>query len=183
MRLEDVNKTSVGSGFRAPASQIWQKTGVGAGPGFGIKVGVSPVIEQPGGSVAHRLYHMSAVMDQLAEYGNVMLTWIGFGTLVGLAAKAVMPGRDPGGTVANLMMGIAGTLIGCAILRYFYPTQNIQPISLEGFSVGAGGAFVLLLFYKVLGGYWFTEGERMSQRHFFSRSTRRRSFRKPILDE
>ncbi|MFM7117507.1 MAG: GlsB/YeaQ/YmgE family stress response membrane protein, partial [Planctomycetota bacterium] len=74
-------------------------------------------------------------MEQLAEFGNVVLTWIGFGTLVGLAAKAVMPGRDPGGTVANLMMGIAGTLIGCAILRYFYPTQNIHPISLEGFSV------------------------------------------------
>lgn len=118
--------------------------------------------------------------NQLAEFANLVLTWVGFGTVVGLAAKAVMPGRDPGGTVATLLMGIAGTLIGCAILKYFYPTQNIQPVSLEGFSVGAGGAFILLLFYKVLGGYWFTEGEQLSQRH--RRGRRRRPIR-AVLDE
>ncbi len=122
-------------------------------------------------------------VTQLAEYGNLVLTWVGFGTIVGLAAKAVMPGRDPGGTVATLMMGIAGTLIGCAILKYFYPLQMIRPISLEGFSVGAGGAFVLLLFYKVLGGYWFTEGEQVSQRHLFGRRRRRKSYTKPVYDE
>lgn len=122
-------------------------------------------------------------MDQLAAYANLVLTWIGFGTIVGLAAKAIMPGRDPGGTVATLMMGIAGTLIGCAILKYFYPAQTIQPISLEGFSVGAGGAFVLLLFYKVLGGYWFTEGEHVTQRHLFGRRRRRRTYKQPVYDE
>ena len=102
---------------------------------------------------------------QLAEWANLALTWIGFGTVVGLAAKAIMPGRDPGGPVATLMMGIAGTLIGCALLKFFYPGQVIQPISLEGFAVGAGGAFILLTFYKVLGGYWFIEGEQVSLRH------------------
>ncbi len=111
---------------------------------------------------------------QLAEYANLALTWIGFGTVVGLAAKAVMPGRDPGGAIATLLMGIAGTLIGCAILKYFYPAQNIQPISIEGFAVGAGGAFVLLTFYKVLGGYWFVEGEQSTHR---ARRRRRRSYR------
>jgi len=110
----------------------------------------------------------------LTDYANLALTWIGFGTIVGLAAKAVMPGRDPGGTIATLLMGIAGTLIGCAILVYFYPEQNIRPISIEGFAVGAGGAFVLLTFYKVLGGYWFVEGEQTTQR---ARRRRRRSYR------
>ena len=110
--------------------------------------------------------------QQLAEFANLGLTWIGFGTVVGLAAKAVMPGRDPGGTVATLLMGIAGTLIGCALLRFFYPEEAIQPISLEGFSVGSGGAFILLVFYKVLGGYWFVEGEQQTYRH---RRRRRRT--------
>ena len=117
---------------------------------------------------------MIAQMDfaLLAEYANLALTWIGFGTVVGLAAKAVMPGRDPGGPIATLLMGIAGTLIGCAVLKYFYPVQNIQPISVEGFAVGSAGALVLLIFYKVLGGYWFVEGEQVSSRH---RRRRRRN--------
>ena len=114
-------------------------------------------------------------VTQFTEYANLALTWIGFGTIVGLAAKAVMPGRDPGGAIATLMMGIAGTLIGCAILKYFYPMQNILPISIEGFAVGAGGAFVLLVFYKVLGGYWFVEGEQTTLSHRRRRKRRVRA--------
>ncbi len=113
-------------------------------------------------------------VDQLAEYGNLVLTWIGFGTVVGLCAKAVMPGRDPGGTIATLLMGIAGTLIGCAMLGYFYPNQIILPVSIEGFVVGSLGAAVLLAFYKILGGYWFTEGEHPAGR--LRRRRRRRSY-------
>ena len=111
--------------------------------------------------------------EQLAVYANLALTWIGFGTVVGLAAKAIMPGRDPGGAIATVMMGIAGTLIGCAILQYFSASDRIvQPVSLEGFAVGAAGALVLLIFYKVLGGYWFVEGEQTTSR---ARRRRRRS--------
>lgn len=110
--------------------------------------------------------------EQLAVYANLALTWIGFGTVVGLVAKAIMPGRDPGGAIATVLMGIAGTLIGCAILQYFSASGTaVQPVSLVGFIVGAGGALVLLIFYKVLGGYWFVEGEQTSLR---SRRRRRR---------
>ena len=116
--------------------------------------------------------------EQLAQFANVGLTWIGFGTVVGLTAKAVMPGRDPGGTVATLLMGIAGSLIGCALLRFFYPDQQILPISLEGFAVGAGGAFILLAFYRVLGGYWFVEGEQATLRH-----RRRRKKYRAVIDD
>lgn len=113
---------------------------------------------------------------QLAEYANLALTWIGFGTVVGLAAKAVMPGRDPGGAIATVLMGVAGTLIGCAVLQYF-STANyaIKPISIEGFAVGSGGALVLLIFYKVLGGYWFVEGENGTVRRRRRRSRRYRT--------
>ncbi len=89
---------------------------------------------------------------------NDVLVWVGFGTLVGLLAKAIMPGRDPGGTVATLMMGIGGTVIGCGMLSYFYHGERISPISPLGFVVGTAGAFLLLFFYRVLGGYFFREG-------------------------
>ena len=115
-------------------------------------------------------------------YANQALTWIGFGTVVGLAAKAVMPGRDPGGSIATLLMGITGTMIGCALLKYFYVDEIINPISMKGFFVGTAGAFVLLIFYKVLGGYWFIEGEHVTARHR-RRRRRNRRFHSAYIDE
>ena len=59
---------------------------------------------------------------------NDILVWVGFGTLAGLLAKAIMPGRDPGGTVATLMMGIGGTVIGSGVLMFFTGGKRITPI-------------------------------------------------------
>jgi uncharacterized membrane protein YeaQ/YmgE (transglycosylase-associated protein family) len=100
-----------------------------------------------------------ALMPQYEQWAHMLLEWIGFGTLVGLLAKAIMPGRDPGGAVVTLALGIAGTIIGLGTLNYFLPGQRITPISPLGLAVATGGSFILLLVYKLLGGYWFVEGE------------------------
>jgi uncharacterized membrane protein YeaQ/YmgE (transglycosylase-associated protein family) len=94
------------------------------------------------------------------QWANDLLVWVGFGTLVGLMAKAIMPGRDPGGAVATLAMGVGGTIIGCSCLMYFTGGQRITPVSPLGFVVATVGAFVLLFFYRLLGGRFFTEGDR-----------------------
>jgi len=96
-------------------------------------------------------------------WANDILAWVGFGTLVGLMAKAIMPGRDPGGAVATLAMGVGGTVIGCALLMYFTGGQRVTPISPVGFVVATGGAFALLFFYRLLGGRFFIEGDRATQ--------------------
>lgn len=98
------------------------------------------------------------LLQAIEHTANDILTWVGFGTLAGLLAKAIMPGRDPGGTVATLLMGIGGTVIGSGILMFFTGGQRVTPISPLGFLVATGGAFILLAFYRVLGGYWFREG-------------------------
>lgn len=110
--------------------------------------------------------------DQIQQYANMILMWIGFGTLTGLLAKAIMPGRDPGGAVATLCMGIGGAVIGCGILAYFWQDARVTPISPIGFLVATGGAFILLFFYRLLAGYWFIEGE-VPQRNFVRRRARR----------
>ena len=117
--------------------------------------------------------------EQVQQWANDILVWIGFGTLVGLLAKAIMPGRDPGGAVATLAMGIGGTVIGCATLSYFYAGHRVTPISLPGLAVATAGAFVLLFFYRLLGGYWFVEGEqpRPQRLHRPFRSRRQRESR------
>jgi uncharacterized membrane protein YeaQ/YmgE (transglycosylase-associated protein family) len=100
----------------------------------------------------------SQFMEQAGLWTHTILLWIGFGTVVGLLAKAIMPGRDPGGAIATLAMGVGGTVIGCGILSYFCG-EHISPISPLGFLVGTGGAFVLLAFYRLFAGRFFIEGE------------------------
>jgi uncharacterized membrane protein YeaQ/YmgE (transglycosylase-associated protein family) len=97
------------------------------------------------------------------QWANDILVWVGFGTLVGLMAKAIMPGRDPGGAVATLLMGIGGTIIGCSVLMYLSNGQRVTPISPLGFVVATVGAFALLFFYRLLGGRFFVEGDRGTQ--------------------
>ena len=120
----------------------------------------------------------NAQMMEMAQYwANQILVWVGFGTIVGLLAKAIMPGKDPGGAVATLAMGVAGTIIGCGVLSYFWRGHIVSPISPVGFCVATAGAFVLLFFYKLLGGYYFDEGNGplVNRRRFLrTASTRRR---------
>lgn len=121
---------------------------------------------------------MDADLSQtVQQVANDLLVWVGFGTLVGLLAKAIMPGRDPGGAVATLLMGIGGTVIGCGTLAFFYDGERVSPISPIGFLVGTGGAFLLLLFYRILGGYLFREGQMPpppGTRQYYRRGWRRR---------
>lgn len=106
---------------------------------------------------------------------NELLMWVGFGTLVGLAAKAIMPGRDPGGAVSTMLMGIGGSVIGCGTLMFFWDGQRVSPISGMGFLAATGGAFILLFFYRLLSGSFFVEGEDADGFvHRRNRSRRRR---------
>jgi uncharacterized membrane protein YeaQ/YmgE (transglycosylase-associated protein family) len=83
--------------------------------------------------------------------------WVGFGTIVGLTAKAIMPGRDPGGAVGTLLMGIAGSVIGCGCLAFYDSALKITPISGPGFICATLGAFLILLLYRILSYSFFVE--------------------------
>ena len=127
------------------------------------------------------------MMDlQLTEtaqhWANDFLVWIGFGTMVGLMAKAIMPGRDPGGAVATLAMGVGGTVIGCSALMYFSNGQRVTPISPLGFVVATAGAFALLFFYRLLGGRFFIEGDRGTAVRM-PQFSRRRSYNSSRIDD
>ncbi|NUQ63085.1 MAG: GlsB/YeaQ/YmgE family stress response membrane protein [Pirellulales bacterium] len=107
--------------------------------------------------------------QQAQQLANDVLVWVGFGTIVGLLAKAIMPGRDPGGAVATLLMGVGGTVIGCSCVSYFCG-YRLTPISILGLIAATAGAFLLLLFYRMLGGRFFVEDG----------TTLRRQVRQPV---
>ena len=80
-------------------------------------------------------------MEVVRNSLNELLRWVGFGTLAGLAGKAIMPGRDPGGAVATVLMGIGGSVIGCGTVLFFWRDAQIDPISGKGFHRSHGRCF------------------------------------------
>ena len=126
-----------------------------------------PLFEQAG--------NLAQFPDSTAMWVNDILVWIGFGTLVGLLAKAIMPGRDPGGAVTTLLMGIGGVIIGCGAWSLFSTGPRVTPVSPLGMVVATAGAFTLLAFYRLLGGYWIREGEVDVVRTSARRRRRQRS--------
>lgn len=76
-----------------------------------------------------------------------ILSWILFGLVVGIIAKLLMPGRDPGGFIVTILLGIAGALVGGFIGRamgFYGPNQS------AGWIVSILGAIILLALYRML---------------------------------
>ena len=70
-----------------------------------------------------------------------------FGLIVGAIAKLVMPGRDPGGIIVTMLLGIAGALIGGFIgrtLGWYGPNDG------AGFLMSFLGAILLLGIYRMM---------------------------------
>jgi uncharacterized membrane protein YeaQ/YmgE (transglycosylase-associated protein family) len=76
-----------------------------------------------------------------------VIGWIIFGLIVGVVAKLLMPGRDPGGFIVTILIGIAGALLGGYIGRGLGWYREGEPAS---FIVAVLGSIVLLLIYRML---------------------------------
>ena len=69
------------------------------------------------------------------------------GLIVGALAKLVMPGRDPGGILVTILLGIAGSLVGGAFGRAI---GLYGPHEGSGFILSTLGAIVLLALYRLV---------------------------------
>jgi uncharacterized membrane protein YeaQ/YmgE (transglycosylase-associated protein family) len=79
-----------------------------------------------------------------------ILLWILFGFVVGVIAKLLTPGREPGGFIVTVLLGIAGALVGGFLGRLLgiYPTYQ----STGGFFMSVIGAIVVLVIYNAVTG-------------------------------
>ena len=78
-----------------------------------------------------------------------VLGWIVFGLIVGIVAKFLMPGRDPGGMIVTILLGIVGALVGGFIGRAFGWYGEGDPV---GFVMAVIGAIVVLFVYRKIAG-------------------------------
>jgi uncharacterized membrane protein YeaQ/YmgE (transglycosylase-associated protein family) len=75
--------------------------------------------------------------------------WIIFGLIVGIVGKFLMPGRDPGGFIVTILLGIAGALLGGFVGRALGFYQEGEP---AGFIMAVLGAIILLAIYRAVVG-------------------------------
>jgi uncharacterized membrane protein YeaQ/YmgE (transglycosylase-associated protein family) len=66
-----------------------------------------------------------------------ILGWVLFGLVVGIVAKLVMPGRDPGGIIITILLGIVGALLGGFIGQALGLYQTGEPAGFIGATLGA----------------------------------------------
>ena len=78
-----------------------------------------------------------------------IIGWILFGLVVGVIGKLLMPGRDPGGFVITILLGVAGALVGGFIGQALGLYQPDEP---AGFIMAVIGSIILLVIYRMFVG-------------------------------
>lgn len=88
-----------------------------------------------------------------------VLAWIVFGLIAGIIAKAILPGKDPGGAIITIVIGIVGSLIGGFIGRTLLGDGQIndsgdlsRPGFLTSLLLAVVGSVVLLAGYRLIKG-------------------------------
>jgi uncharacterized membrane protein YeaQ/YmgE (transglycosylase-associated protein family) len=78
-----------------------------------------------------------------------ILSWIVFGLVAGVVAKVIMPGKDPGGWVVTILLGIGGAFVG----GYLAGLLGIAPgtgFHVRSLATAVGGALVILFVYRLI---------------------------------
>lgn len=79
-----------------------------------------------------------------------ILSWIAVGLIAGIIAKLLLPGRDPGGCIITMLIGIAGAIVGGFIVGLFVGGDVVTGVNVTTILVAVLGAIVLLLLYRLL---------------------------------
>jgi uncharacterized membrane protein YeaQ/YmgE (transglycosylase-associated protein family) len=78
-----------------------------------------------------------------------IFSWIILGLIVGIIAKFIMPGKDPGGIFITIVLGIAGAFVG-GFIGSALGFGSITGFDIRSLLLAVGGAIVLLVIYRVI---------------------------------
>lgn len=78
-----------------------------------------------------------------------ILTWIILGLIAGVLAKLIMPGRDPGGIIVTIVLGIAGAIVGGFVSSAF-GFGSVTGFDFRSVVIAVLGAIILLIVYRIL---------------------------------
>lgn len=80
-----------------------------------------------------------------------IISWILLGLVAGALAKWIMPGKDPGGIIVTILVGIAGALVG-GWVGSIVGIGSVSGFNLGSIATAVGGAIILLAIYR-----WFKQ--------------------------
>lgn len=78
-----------------------------------------------------------------------ILSWVLLGLVVGIIAKLIMPGKDPGGFIITIILGIAGAFIGGFIASKI-GFGTVTGFDIRSLLIAVGGAVLLLIIYRMI---------------------------------
>ncbi len=78
-----------------------------------------------------------------------ILSWIILGLVVGIIAKFLMPGKDPGGIFITILLGIAGA-IGGGFVSSVIGFGEVTGFDLRSLIIAVGGSIILLAIYRLV---------------------------------
>lgn len=76
-----------------------------------------------------------------------IIAWVVLGLVAGLLAKWIMPGRDPGGFVVTVLIGVAGAVVG-GFLATAAGIGSVTGFNLGSVAIATAGAVLLLFLYR-----------------------------------
>ena len=80
-----------------------------------------------------------------------VISWIILGLVVGIIAKLIMPGKDPGGFIITTVLGIAGAIVG-GFIGSAIGLGSVAGFDIRSLLLAIGGAILLLIIYRVVKG-------------------------------
>jgi uncharacterized membrane protein YeaQ/YmgE (transglycosylase-associated protein family) len=80
-----------------------------------------------------------------------LIAWIVFGLIAGAVARLIFPGRQPGGLLITIVLGIAGAVAG-GLIASAAGAGGVTGFNLWSLLVAIGGALLLLVVYELLAG-------------------------------
>ncbi|MEZ5523359.1 MAG: GlsB/YeaQ/YmgE family stress response membrane protein [Pseudomonadales bacterium] len=80
-----------------------------------------------------------------------ILSWIVFGLIAGILAKWIMPGRDGGGFIMTIIIGVAGAFVG-GFIGSLIGFGGVSGFNIGSFITAVCGALLLLFIFRKLKG-------------------------------
>jgi uncharacterized membrane protein YeaQ/YmgE (transglycosylase-associated protein family) len=78
-----------------------------------------------------------------------ILAWIILGLIAGAIAKAIMPGKDPGGFIVTALIGIVGAVIGGFLGNMIFGIGGVSGVDIRSILISVVGALLLLWIYRM----------------------------------